>query len=152
MQGDVDAVVVVQPAGRTQGNGQVTSRLRLQDQIRQAGALVTDRVDEDDPGAVHLRILQYGDEVDIAGVGVFAPQHNGAAVHQVGQVTAVGYTEVGQLGRFSRSAADVTSLHRCRAEPLEEQVGDMLHHPQGAAGTVMQDRLRPGFIPELQQA
>ena len=74
--------------------------------------------------------------------------HEGSpmSVEQIEEVARFTFAEVELLCGFARTRADVATLHRDRAEALEEARDHLADEPQGATAHVVEDRRRPRFV------
>jgi hypothetical protein len=112
-------------------------------------ARAVDRIDLDHGHAAGARLLQVRDEVD-AGLGhVLAPEDEGAAVLEVGEVVGVLVAHVGHLRGVAGARADVAPLVGDGAEELEEMAVQELDHAERSTARVMEDGRRAEPVPRL---
>ena len=111
----VGAPGVEQIAGDAQRQFEVAAGSWLQRPFGERRRLVVHRVDQHQPGAFLLGVLQHRHQVHVADGGVLAPQHDVAAVQQVEQVVAVAGAEVVQLRCLARPGTDVADLAGARS-------------------------------------
>ena len=131
---------------------EVAARARGDVRVGQGRGLVPDGVDEDEPGAAGLRLLEEGKEVDVRDERVLPPEEDPLRVREVEEVVRLLVAEVGLLRGVAGSGADVAALDGDRAEELEEVVHDALHEAERAARAVVEDRGGPGFGADRQEA
>ena len=147
-----DAAGLEEERGDGEGEGEVPAGARREERVRQGSGLVPHGVDEDDPRAAGLRLLQEREEVDVRDEGVLPPQDDPPRAREVEEVVRLLVAEVGFLGGVAGAGADVAPLHGDRPEELEEEVDDALDHPERAAGAVVEDRRGPRLGADREEA